>query len=276
MGIEPRPRLLVTGVSGFLGSRVKALATDGAWDLAGTSRSGSGLRMDLLDRQSVRDVMTHARPAVVVHAAYAKDVPEMDAVIVAGSEAVAAECERVGARLIYVSTDAVFSGRAGRPYAEDDPVDPVTAYGWAKAGAEEVVRNRCADTVIVRTSLLIGPPAYPGHQVLRAQRPDPGYWADVVRCPLHVDDLALAILELARRPWRGVLHIGGPQPMSRQALFELVTGRPWPSDAPHEGPASDMRLDSSLAHSMLATPTRNVRATLAEHGSQRRAGGWTT
>ena len=172
MSVEPRPRLLVTGVSGSPGSRVKALAPGGAWDLVGTSRSGAGLRMDLLDKQSVRDVMTHARPAVVVHAAYVKDVPEMDAVIVSGSAAVAAECERVGARLIYVSTDAVFLGRprarvhGGRPGRSGDGVRE--GQGGRRGRSPEWLR-RYRDRAYLAPGRSTRVPGAPG-----APRPAPG------------------------------------------------------------------------------------------------------
>ena len=63
-----------------------------------------------------------------------------------------------GARLVHLSSDVVFSGRAGRPYAEEDAPDPITAYGAAKAEAERLVAAACRGAVLVRTSLIYGGP----------------------------------------------------------------------------------------------------------------------
>ena len=68
---------------------------------------------------------------------------------------VALAAAMVGARLVHVSSDAVFSGAAAR-YDETGPPDPTTPYGAAKAAAETAVKGITPAAVIARTSLIIG------------------------------------------------------------------------------------------------------------------------
>lgn len=73
-----------------------------------------------------------------------------------GPGLVARECRRVGARMVQVSTDYVFAGDADRPYAEDAPMRPVSAYGRTKAAGEWAVRAELPDHLVVRTAWLYG------------------------------------------------------------------------------------------------------------------------
>ena len=64
-------------------------------------------------------------------------------------------CGHVGAQLVQISTDFVFDGAKLEPYAEDDPVHPLSAYGRTKrAGEEEALR--LPGSLVVRASWLFG------------------------------------------------------------------------------------------------------------------------
>ena len=73
-----------------------------------------------------------------------------------GPAVLGAAAERVGARVIHVSTDYVFDGEADVPYAEDTPPSPRNAYGRTKAAGEERLRAACSRSYVVRTSWLFG------------------------------------------------------------------------------------------------------------------------
>ena len=115
-----------------------------------------------------------------------------------GSEAVARAAVAVGARLVHVSSDVVFDGRAGRPYREDDPVvadhrlRPVEGRGRAARAAPWRPMPS-----VVRTSLIYGGPGRaPSPHERAAVDPAATFYTDELRCPVQVDDLARALLEL--------------------------------------------------------------------------------
>jgi len=72
-------------------------------------------------------------------------------------ERLARACRAAGVRLVHVSTDYVFDGRATAPYAEDAPIAPATEYGRGKAEGERRVLAALPEALIVRTSWVFGP-----------------------------------------------------------------------------------------------------------------------
>jgi dTDP-4-dehydrorhamnose reductase len=150
-------RIVVTGADGQLGLElVRALAPLG--EVVGTTIAD----LDLTDAGCAGRVAA-LRPDWVVHAAAATDVDgcERDpgwalAVNGEGTRRVVEGCGRTGAGLVYVSTDYVFDGRKGAPYAEDDPPAPLNAYGRSKLAGEEAVRTFGGRWAIVRTAWLYG------------------------------------------------------------------------------------------------------------------------
>jgi dTDP-4-dehydrorhamnose reductase len=69
----------------------------------------------------------------------------------------ATACDKVGARLVHVSTDYVFPGDATEPYDVDDPTGPRSAYGRTKLAGELAVREILPDaSYVVRTAWVYG------------------------------------------------------------------------------------------------------------------------
>ncbi|HKH06924.1 MAG TPA: sugar nucleotide-binding protein [Acidimicrobiales bacterium] len=267
--------MLVTGGSGHLGQVVVEVARSAGWRVVGTafSRPVPGLAeavLDVRDAESVAQLVDGLRPAAIVHTAYLQDGPYARATVVDGSAAVAQAAAAVRARLVQVSTDVVFDGRLGRPYVEADVPTPITAYGEAKAEAEDRVLVRLPDAVVARTSLILAGPGRPPstHERL-ARDPDATLYTNEVRCPVQVDDLAAALVELCEDEHAGVagvLHVAGPHALSRYDLGVLVAGHavrgaPAPPDRP-----LDCRLDSSRAASLLRTRLRGAREVWAGGG----------
>ena len=125
-----------------------------------------GRRVFLLeDRGAVLAGLRAARPDLVINAAaYTADVDQAEAeerlaVAIDGGGAghVAEAADRIGAPLLQLSTDYVFDGALNRPYREDDPPGPRSAYGRSKLLGERLVAERCANSVIVRTAWLFSP-----------------------------------------------------------------------------------------------------------------------
>lgn len=185
-------------------------------------------------------------PGVVVHTAYVMGDAETN---VRGAHNVAVAAHRVGARLVHLSTDLVFDGEHGAPYSEDDEPRPVLEYGRQKLEAERLVHAAHPDALVVRTSLLLGPPD--GPQEALARRDDVVFHTDEIRSPLRVRDLAADLLTLARLDVTGVLHVAGPEAVSRHALAERLRGGPAPGRPTPPGRARNVALDSSRARALL-------------------------
>ena len=231
--------LLVTGAAGFLGSELLRQAPD----VYGTFHD----TLDVNDGDAVMRCFLKHGPDVVIHTAYAMGDAETN---VRGAYNVALAAHRAGARLIHLSTDLVFDGEHGAPYTEEDEPRPVTAYGQQKLEAEQLVRRTHPESLIVRTSLLLGPPD--GPQEALARRDDVVFHDDEIRSPIPVRELAAALLRLADE--QGILHVAGPEPVSRAALAARLRGGPVPSRPTPPGRARNVALDSSRARSLLQSP----------------------
>jgi dTDP-4-dehydrorhamnose reductase len=148
-------RVLVTGVSGLLGSNLAAAAAQQSWDVLGGWRTEpvevSGARtiaLDTSDRAACVEVVTGFEPDAIVHAASGGPPGrfERDALLaqrcVVGVENTLAAARTARAQYVLVSCDWVFSGLrpAGQLWEEEAPCEPVNAYGRARLAAEGLVR----------------------------------------------------------------------------------------------------------------------------------------
>lgn len=240
--------LHVTGASGYLGSELVRLRPGASTE-----------RVEVREGADVQWLFDRIKPEAVVHTAY---VQEDASVNVDGSENVALAAAAVGARLVHLSTDVVFDGRKGTPYVEDDPLSPVTDYGRAKAEAERRVLAAHPGALLVRTSLLYGG-AEPSKHELAAHDPGFTFFTNEIRSPVHVTDLANALLELLELDVRGPLHVAGADAVSRAEFAELIRGAPVRSAPAPETRPLDCSLDSSRAQALLRTRLRGVREVLS-------------
>jgi dTDP-4-dehydrorhamnose reductase len=278
-------RLLVTGGTGHLGGELVRRAGIPGWDVTATYLSTEPprhrpdgvhwARLDITDRRAVDALLAELDPDAVVHTAYLRDGPRAAEVTVDGAATVAAAARRVGARLVHLSTDVVFDGdRAGR-YTEDDEPSPVSAYGTAKAESERRVLAIAPHALVVRTSLLYGGPVPGSHEetALEAAQGEREavFFTDEIRCPTLLPDLADVLLDLVRTDASGVLHVAGPDAVSRYEFARLVvraaglpTDRLRPARSVDSGLVRPLNcaLDSSRAAALVTTPPRGVREVL--------------
>ncbi len=136
-------KILLTGSTGYVGSLIQAGLGE-HWDLTGVSRHSTEnprqFRCDLVDRQQIYQLRENVEPDVIVHAAGDKNLVRCEAAPKAAYLSnVQTTLNLIEAfprsRIIYISSDYVFSGDRGG-YREDDPLSPLTVYGRTKACAE--------------------------------------------------------------------------------------------------------------------------------------------
>ena len=228
-------------------------------------------KLDIRNRDDVMALARHARPDVVINAAYRQSDWQATA---DGGMHVALAAAAAGARLVHVSSDAVFSGTA-RSYDETRHPDPVTPYGAAKAAAETAVKGIAPAAVLARTSLIIGDGDSTHERLVHALASGAAagvLFTDEVRCPVHVSDLASALLELAGSPHAGVCNVAGAEAISRYELGQLIAGRdgldraalcPGLRAASGLPGALDVRLDIARTQALLTTRLRGAREFLA-------------
>ncbi len=287
-------RVLITGGSGFLGGHLAAAASAAGDDVtaafhARRPESGPPVRwmpLDLEDEEGTIESVRRARPEIVLHAAAmakpddcAREPERAERVNTGGSRAMARACAAVGARLVLVSTDLVFDG-AAPPYAEDAPVRPLSLYGRTKLLAERAVLEGAPDTAAARVTLLYGRPAIGGTSFSETLRTSweagktTALFTDQYRTMIGGANLAAALLELAHSDFRGLIHVGGSERISRLEFgFRLAARlgvdpaliRP-AAMADFSPPAlrpADVSLDIRLARRLFRTPLLDCREGLA-------------
>jgi dTDP-4-dehydrorhamnose reductase len=207
-------RILLTGAGGQLGSELLRLASQEAHrEVLGATRAD----LDVGDRDAVLGAILGWAPDLVLHSAAwtAVDACETDPdrawrVNALGSRHVAEATRRVGAHLVYVSTDYVFDGESPLPYTEWDETNPLSVYGRSKLAGELEVARGCPGSTIVRTSWVCG---VNGSNMLKtvlrlATAGDLMRFVDDQRgCPTFTEDLAGMVLRLGIGRMPGTFHV---------------------------------------------------------------------
>ncbi|HRS52299.1 MAG TPA: SDR family oxidoreductase [Candidatus Marinimicrobia bacterium] len=281
-------KLIITGASGFLGGHIANLAahhfrTLGLYSTYPFSLKGVVTqRIELSSPSSIIVVLKQFKPAIVIHnAALANpdqcenqpDFAKQNNVI--ATERIANWCHKNNARLIYVSTDMVFDGQKGN-YSETDRPNPLSIYGKSKYEAEKLALAINPDTVVARLALMYGrgifPRAYNSEWLLRellqrtkeSNLPPLKLYTDQYRSMLAVTNAAQALIELALSHFCGIIHIGGPERISRFAFGEklcrklnlpltFIQAVPYDEHQLTAPRPRDLSLDISLARSFLKT-----------------------
>jgi dTDP-4-dehydrorhamnose reductase len=152
-------KLLVTGASGMLGRDVMLAAGNAGHDVVGFGHT----ELDITDAGALSSKFELERPDVVINCAAWTDVDgaeeaEEAALAVNGTAAgnVAAAAAKIGASVVYVSSDYVFDGSKGAPYVETDQTAPLSAYGRTKLAGEEATAAANKRHFVVRSSWLFG------------------------------------------------------------------------------------------------------------------------
>jgi len=210
----------VTGASGMLARALVPLLRNRGHELIALSRQ----ELDVTDPDAVDRRLIALAPDVVVQSAAYTDVDgaesdEKQTLLVNATATgfVARCCQKIGARLVYPSTDYVFDGTGGVPYRTDHAHAPINAYGRSKSAGEHVA-SREANALIVRTSWLYGaggPNFVDTILRLAREREHLDIVCDQIGRPTWTADLAAVMAILIEREEIGTFHAtGGGDPTS--------------------------------------------------------------
>jgi dTDP-4-dehydrorhamnose reductase len=151
-------RILQFGTTGQLARELLAQAKDFDVEITALSRAEA----DFADPQAVvRALQAAMADVVVIAAAYtAVDLAETerDLAHTVNAETPAAIAQALGPdgpALVHISTDYVFDGEKGAPYAETDATGPLNVYGASKLAGEQAIVAARARAIILRTSWVV-------------------------------------------------------------------------------------------------------------------------
>lgn len=221
-------KVLVTGVAGQLGfdvvRRLKAMEIP--------CRGVDVQDFDLTDGEAVLQAVQEYRPTVIVHcAAYtnvdkAESEPEVCMKVNGmGTMNMVRAALAVGAKLVYISTDYVFSGDGDQPFEVDDPYGPQNVYGLSKVQGEDAVRSLMTRFFILRTSWVFGKN---GRNFVRTmlrlgkERSEVRVVCDQIGSPTYTRDLAEIICAMIDTEKYGIYHVRNEGFLSWAQFTEMI------------------------------------------------------
>lgn len=229
-------KVIGTGLTGLVGSRVVELASD-IFDWNNLSRFSG---VDITDEKCVSDVIEKNDSDTLVHFAAFTDLDEAEKqknnkngscyqINVIGTKNIALACAKKSKHLIYISTDAVFDGKKNVPYVETDKPNPINWYGQTKwLGEQEIAKSGCKFTILRI--------AYPFRAKFEnkkdfvrklldrfSKKEKLKMFSDTLFTPTYIDDVAKALKIIIQVKPLGIFHAVGSSILSPfQAAAEIA------------------------------------------------------
>jgi dTDP-4-dehydrorhamnose reductase len=215
-----KQKILLTGKNGQVGRELEQLLPR-LCEVVALDRQ----QLDLARPSEIRRVVREVRPGLIVNAAAytAVDQAEKEEVVARAINAeapgvLAEEAKKIGAALVHYSTDYVFDGSKRTPYEEDDPRNPINAYGRTKLAAEQAIRESGVAHLIFRTEWVY---ARQGRNFLltilrlATQREELKIVSDQIGAPTSNRDIAEATIQVLAQIFK---------PQAKQTSWPEVSG----------------------------------------------------
>lgn len=272
--------ILIIGASGYIGSNLYRILS-GQCNISGTycirhfiplSSNDSVIHLDIRDSIEVDRVILSLSPKIIYYFSFSQK--DIFGTTVVGIKNVIAAVEKASIRskIVFLSTDNVFDGRKGM-YTENDNPSPINNYGQAKYEAEKLVLN--AGGQVVRTSLVYGfsPLDCRTEKLIwelnHLEKTSP-YFIDEFRCPIIVDDLCNALIEIPQIQGLQTIHVAGHERYSRHEFARMIARAFCMNEEKIAFSSSniinrpkDVSLDLSLAKKLLQTRLKTFEQALS-------------
>lgn len=284
-------KLFITGGTGLVGSNLIKVAREKFdVDLSASLYRLSPVQpwdfqivqMALDDPASIVQAIEYVKPDCVIHCAAVRDEDRLErdhawgwSQMVTSTEVLARACQRMGAKLVFISSCWTFGNGGDPPYAENSPSCPVNYFGLLKTVGETLVRSLCDNFAIARLPGVQGINwSSPNHNLDQSQE---GigfgslanyFWYRLSRGlpvvvwskrynqldnPIVATDLAELLLTIATGDYRGIFHTCGRDSVSRLELAYLVA-EVFGFDSSLIRQATPEEMDLSLLEGILPAP----------------------
>jgi len=205
-------KILITGAKGMLGSDLmKVLSRN--YQTVGIDKEDG----DITKKDEIIKVISDANPSLVIHTAAYTDVDGCEGdpdlaykVNVIGTQNICLACQKVGAAVMYLSTDFVFDGNKKTPYIEFDQPNPINIYGKSKLAGEQYVQSLLHKFFVVRTAWLFGKKGKSFVKTilkLAKRKKELKIVNDQIGSPTHTLDLIHQLIPLLNTDSYGIYHI---------------------------------------------------------------------
>ncbi len=202
-------KLLIIGSKGQLGSELVIECKRNEFSFLALDLP----EFDITDPSCVEKTLSDFKPSIIINASAYTNVDQAEteseiafSVNSNGPANLAASCNKKMIPIIHISTDYVFDGSKGQPYAESDPVSPIGTYGKSKEEGECRLRSILKQHIILRTSWMYG--TYGNNFVktmlrLGNEKEIIKVVSDQYGCPTCAADLAEAVVDISKQILQG-------------------------------------------------------------------------
>lgn len=212
--MDKNAKIIVTGVKGQLGyDCLRRLNEEGFTNVLGIDIED----LDITDEKAVNELILKEKPVVFIHNAAwtAVDKAEQNEELVykvnaLGPKYIAEACQKVDAKMIYISTDYVFNGKGENFFEVNDKKDGLSVYGKTKSQGEDFVKNILSKYFIVRISWVFG---INGNNFIKTMlkladsgKTELNIVSDQIGSPTYTYDLAKLLVEMMQTEKYGVYH----------------------------------------------------------------------
>lgn len=243
-------KFFINGVNGQLGfDIVRELEKRGYKEYLATTKED----LDITNKKEVLKTIQDYKPDIIFHcAAYtAVDKAENDKenaykINVTGTENILLAAQKIGAKIIYVSTDYVFDGTKDGLYEVNDSTNPINIYGQTKLKGEEIVK-KYPKHFIARTSWVFG---IHGHNFVKTMlklsetKTEVRVINDQFGSPTYTVDLAKALVDLSLSTHYGTYHINNSGFCSWAEFADFIFKTCHKNVTVHAIPTSEYKTDA--------------------------------